>query len=443
MEAILDALEWLGIDFDEIPNIKSQNPNKFQISNSKYQNLFFQSDRLEVYKKYALELVAGGAAYVCTCTEERLTEVRAAQTKAGLPPKYDGHCRDMGLDYSPEKSVIRLKTPDTGQTSFHDLIRGQVSFENALIDDQVLLKSDGYPTYHLANVVDDHEMAITHVLRAEEWLSSTPKHILLYMAFGWPAPEFAHLPMILGSDKSKLSKRHGAVAASEYQRQGYLPEAMINFLSLLGWHPGNDQEFFSRAELIKEFSLDRVQKSAAVFDQQKLDWLNSHYLRGRSNSDLAGLIKKHYQKQEPGVNDYLDHLLPLQRDVLFRVIKERLNKLGDFSAAIQYFRELPDYAPPLLIFRDTPAATIKARLTAVSELLGKMDDDQYQPEFVNDKIMALITEHGWKVGEVLHPLRVSLTGLKDSAGPFEVASILGRPECQRRINIGLDKLAKI
>ncbi|MEK9166035.1 MAG: glutamate--tRNA ligase, partial [Patescibacteria group bacterium] len=282
-EAIIDSLEWLKLDWD-------QNP--------KFSNLIFQSQRLAIYQKYAEELVKKGCAYVCTCSEERLKELRERQIAAKQPPKYDGCCRGkiQNSKFKIQNYVIRLKVPHEGQTEFFDIIRGKVKFENNLIDDQVLLKSDGYPTYHLANVVDDHLMGVTHVLRAEEWLSSTPKHLLLYKFFGWKPPRFAHLPMILGKDRSKLSKRHRAVSLLEYKKQGYLQEAIFNYLILLGWRPQTDQEIFSRLEIIKQFSLERVQKSPAIFDQEKLDWLNGWYIRQMSASELLDRLIEYGQK---------------------------------------------------------------------------------------------------------------------------------------------------
>ncbi|MHB8086205.1 MAG: glutamate--tRNA ligase, partial [Dehalococcoidia bacterium] len=240
-EIIMDSLKWLGMDWDEGP--------------------FFQSQRLEMYKKYAEKLVAEGKAYYCFCSSERLDAMRKDQAARRLPPGYDRRCRCLSSEQiEAEKGggtvpVVRFKSPLEGQTPINDLIRGEVIFENSLLDDFVLLKSDGYPTYHLANIVDDHHMNISHVLRAEEWLSSTPRHVLLYSAFGWKPPQFAHLPMILGPDKSKLSKRHGATAINEYQNEGYLPETMINFLALLGWSLDDKTEIMNREEIITNFSI--------------------------------------------------------------------------------------------------------------------------------------------------------------------------------------------
>ncbi|GAF92119.1 unnamed protein product, partial [marine sediment metagenome] len=269
----LDGLRWLGLDWDEGPE-----------RGGKYAP-YFQSQRLELYREAARRLVSQGDAYYCFCSPQRLEEMRAEQVRRKQPPGYDRHCRDLSAEERAQKEVegitpvVRFKTPLGGKTEFNDLIWGEVAFENSTIDDLVLLKSDGYPTYHLANVVDDHLMEISHVLRAEEWLSSTPRHVLLYQALSYEPPQFAHLPMLLGADRAKLSKRHGAVSVTEYYEQGYLPEAMVNFLALLGWSLDDKTEILSRQQLINNFSLGRISRTAAIFNQDKLNWMNGVYIR--------------------------------------------------------------------------------------------------------------------------------------------------------------------
>jgi len=260
VEAILDGLRWLGLDWDEGPEVGGNyGPS-------------FQSQRLKFYQEAAQRLVSQGNAYYCYCSPERLEEMRAEQVRHKQPPGYDRRCRNLSQEERAQKEaegvtpVVRFKTPLSGQTRFNDLIWGEVVFEHNTIDDFVLLKSDGYPTYHLANVVDDHLMEITHVLRAEEWLSSTPRHLLMYQALGFEPPQFAHLPMILGADRGKLSKRHGVVSITEYHEQGYLPETMVNFLALLGWSLDDKTEILSRKELIANFSLERVSRTGAIFN---------------------------------------------------------------------------------------------------------------------------------------------------------------------------------
>lgn len=272
VENLLETLEWSGLSDDEGP----ENNGDF--------GPYYQSQRLNIYHEYIEKLISNNFAYPCFCSEERLAKIREEQIGKKLTPKYDGHCRHISGDElikrrKSEDHVIRLKIPPEGITKVSDIIRGEVQFQNEMIDDQVLLKSDGFPTYHLANVVDDHLMGITHVIRGEEWLISTPKHIILYDYFGWPIPQFAHLPLLLNPDRSKLSKRQGDVAVEDYRKKGYLPEALLNFVALLGWNRGDDEEIFSLEELIADFSLERVNKSGAVFNIEKLNWMNGIYIR--------------------------------------------------------------------------------------------------------------------------------------------------------------------
>lgn len=281
VEAILNGLRWLGLDWDEGPEVGGE------------YGPYFQSQRLELYREAAERLVSQDNAYYCYCSPQRLEEMRAEQIRRKQPPGYDRRCRYLGAEERRQREaegitpVVRFKTPLEGQTKFNDLIWGEVVFDNSTIDDFVLLKSDGYPTYHLANVVDDHLMEISHVLRAEEWLASTPRHLLLYQALGFAPPQFAHLPMILGADRTKLSKRHGAVSITDYYEQGYLPEAMVNFLALLGWSLDDKTEILSRQELINNFSLERVSRTAAIFNQDKLNWMNGVYIRSLSLEDFT------------------------------------------------------------------------------------------------------------------------------------------------------------
>ena len=274
VEAIQDSLKWLGLEWDEGPGVGGDfGP-------------YFQSQRLGLYRQAAERLVAKGDAYYCYCSPQRLAGMRAEQVKRKQPPGYDRLCRCLSGEERAKREaegitpVIRFRVPLDGFTQFQDLIWGEVKFEHSVLDDMVLLKSDGYPTYHLANVVDDHLMEISHVLRAEEWISSTPRHILLYQALGCEPPQFAHLPMLLGRDRAKLSKRHGTVSVAEYREQGYLPEAMLNFLALLGWSLDDRTESLSRKELIDNFSLERVSRTAAIFNPDKMEWMNGVYIRG-------------------------------------------------------------------------------------------------------------------------------------------------------------------
>ena len=295
LDAIIDSLRWLGLDWDEGPEVDGP------------YGPYHQSQRLEHYRRAAEGLIAKDAAYRCYCSPERLQQVRAEQTRRKEPPRYDRCCRNLSEDERLAQAgvarltgvtpVVRFKTPLSGRTEFDDIVRGHVVFENETLDDFIIVKSDGFPTYHLANVVDDHLMEITHVLRAEEWLPSTPRHLLLYDALGYAAPQFVHLPMILGSDRAKLSKRHGAVSLLEYRRQGYLPEAMFNFLSLLGWSLDDRTEIISREEFIRYFSLERIVKNPAIFDVEKLTWMNGVYLRMKNDRDLAETIRDEVRQE--------------------------------------------------------------------------------------------------------------------------------------------------
>ena len=285
LDSILDALRWLGLDWDEGPE-----------KGGPY-GPYFQSERVDLYAKHAQQLVESGRAYKCYCPPERLAAMRdeMAERKESMR-SYDRHCRDLPpeeqarLESGGTVPVVRFKVPLEGRTTFHDLVRGDITFDNGELDDLVLLKSDGYPTYHLANVVDDHVMEISHVMRADEWLSSTPRHVLLYEAFGWQPPLFAHLPMILGPDKAKLSKRHGATAVTEFQEAGYLPPAMLNFMALLGWSLDDKTELFTAEELVRHFSIERIGTTAAVFSHDKLTWMNGVYIRGMGVEELADLL---------------------------------------------------------------------------------------------------------------------------------------------------------
>ncbi|OGY75951.1 MAG: glutamate--tRNA ligase [Candidatus Jacksonbacteria bacterium RIFOXYB2_FULL_44_15] len=437
IEAILDSLEWLELDFDDPASANSAITYR-----TNYPKIVFQSDRLEIYREYAHQLVADGYAYVCDCSSERLGKLRESQISAKLPPMYDGHCREFKNQKSNfNNCVIRLKIPRDGQTKFVDLIRGEVSFENQLIDDQVLLKSDGYPTYHLANVVDDHLMGVTHVIRAEEWLPSTPKHLILYQYFNWPSPSFAHLPMILGNDKSKLSKRHGAVAALDYRRQGYLPEVMFNYLSLLGWHPGGDQEIFNRGEVIDQFELNRVQKSPAIFDQNKLDWLNGVYLRNLAPHELWTKLVSYSEQFDADQAAWLKQFTGERAVMLVQLVQERLRKLSEFKELTNYLSNLPDYASEMLIFKKSDANSIKKALQTSVQIFDALPEPEFTAENVTAKLNAVIADESYQIGVLLHPLRVALTGLKNSPGPQETAAVLGKEESLRRINLALAKLA--
>lgn len=415
VERIIEALDWLGIKSDNRKNI------------------VIQSERLDVYRKYAFELLKSGHAYICVCSKEKLENDRKKQMEEKKPPRYEGHCRNLNIkleNLKNENYVIRMKMPLSGKIKFNDLIRNEVEFDFSLLDDQILLKSDGYPTYHLASVADDHEMGVTHVIRSDEWLASTPKHIILYQMFNWKTPFFAHLPMILAPDRAKLSKRHGATGIFEFKQLGYLPEALINFMALLGWHPKEDREILSFKEILKEFSIDRVQKGAAIFDVKKLNWLNSRYIKEKNSEELFEIIKEFY-----GDNIIGERYAALK---ILEIGKMRMDKLSDFKALKESF-ELSEYNKESLIWKNSSLETILANLKKTREILQALLINEFNQKKLESQIMPFADSAGR--GEVLWPLRMALSGKEKSPGPFEIMEVIGKEEALRRIDIAIEKLS--
>jgi glutamyl-tRNA synthetase len=431
VKAILEGLRWLGLDWDEGPEV-----------GGKY-GPYIQSERLELYKKAAERLVSQGDAYYCFCSPKRLEEMRAEQIKRKQPPGYDRHCRDLSQRERTKKEaegitpVVRFKTPLEGEARFNDLIRGEVVFDNTTIDDFVLLKSDGYPTYHLANVVDDHQMEISHVLRAEEWLSSTPRHLLLYQALGFAPPQFAHLPMILGADRSKLSKRHGAVSITEYREQGYLPEAMVNFLALLGWSLDDKTELLSREELVQNFSLERISRTAAIFNRDKLNWMNGVYIRNLTAEEFFEAVQPYLMTDiasgQTLISDeeYVRKILPL--------VQERARTLAEVTELTQFFfvDEL-DYEPALLVgekmSRESAVGALKVAQQRLSPLAA------FDAESLEGLLRPLAAELGLKTGQLFGMLRVVVTGRTAAPPLFQTMAVLGKERCLRRIEAALARL---
>lgn len=410
---------------------------------------YVQSARLAIYRDHVDRLLASGHAYKCYCSTERLEQVKQGQSAAKLPVMYDRHCRDRKPDDADAPHVVRLKVPVEGVTRFEDLIRGPVEFENALIDDQVLLKTDGFPTYHLANVVDDHLMAITNVIRGEEWLPSTPKHILLYAAFGWEAPKFAHLPLLLNPDRSKLSKRQGDVAAEDYLDKGYLPEAMVNFIALLGWNPTGDREIYAKDELAKEFAIEKINKAGAVFNREKLDWLNKEYLRALPVDRLAERAVPFFVKAEilrpegPGfvACDGFARFTRADLEKAVSLEQRRATTLADLPEATRYLFEAKAKADASMLpwKKSTPEAA-KERLRGLRGFLAGLDGEFDDTKTLEKATLAFVAEKGWTNAESLWPLRVALTGREASPSPFEVAWALGKERTLARIDDALTKL---
>ncbi len=423
IDEIMGALRWLGMDWDEGPDIGGP------------YGPYIQSQRLPIYKEKAEELIAKGVAYRCNCTPERLEEVREAQRLRGQPPMYDRHCRDLPPDaISPdEPHVIRLKVPLEGQTVVHDMLKGDVIFENALIDDQVLLKSDGFPTYHLAVVVDDHLMNITHVIRAAEWLPSTPKHVLLYQAFGWELPTYIHVPLVNGPDGKKLSKRHGAVAVSEFRYQGYLPEALFNFLALLGWAPGSgiEQEIFSREELIRLFDAAHINDAPAVFSYDKLDWMNGVYIRALSPQDLLQRLVPVWQEAGLVPNPVPRELLPTLEKIV-PLVQERIKTLRDVIDLTDcIFKDIETPPAEQLIGKKmTAQESLKALKIARARLAGLLSFDA---ETMEHAMRALCEELNLKPAQLFTILRVAGTGKSVTPPLFGTFEAIGREQVLQRL----------
>lgn len=431
VKTILNSLRWLGLDWDEGPEVEGE------------YGPYFQSQRLDKYHEVAQQLVSQGDAYYCYCSPQRLKEMRAEQTRLKQPPGYDRRCRELSR---PERSrkeaeditpVVRFKTPLEGQTRFNDLIWGDVVFENNTIDDFVMLKSDGYPTYHLANIVDDHLMEISHVIRAEEWLSSTPRHVLMYQALSFEPPNFAHLPMLLGSDRSKLSKRHGAVSITEYYQQGYLPQAMVNFLALLGWSLDDKTEVLSRQELIDNFSLGRVSRTAAIFNGDKLNWMNGVYIRSLTADEFFEAAEPYLMMDRAAgqavisAEEYVRNILPL--------VQERAKTLIEVTELTQFFfvEEL-DYAPDLLIGKKMSQESTTEALRTAQPRLEQLK--VFDTESLEALLRPLAVELGLKTGQLFGALRVAVTGRTAAPPLFQTMAVLGKERCLKRIEAALDKL---
>jgi glutamyl-tRNA synthetase len=415
-ERIVESLKWLGIKAD----------NESEI--------VYQSKRLDKYRKFAFQLVNEGKAYICSCTEEEIKAQREKDQKEGRPPRYSGKCREAGIkahEVAEGEYVVRMKMPKSGTIKVNDLIRGEVEFEAGLIDDQIILKSDGFPTYHLASVIDDHDMEVSHVIRAEEWLPSTPKHLVLYEMFGWTPPEFAHLSMILGPDKAKLSKRHGATSVLDYRELGYLPEAVVNFMALLGWNPKDEREIFSIEELAAEFKLENVNKAAAVFDLEKLNWINGQYLQ----SKVQSLKSKGEQTQflkEFGI----DQLSEGENSLVGRGGFKTLKEAADY---ILKLRELPYYKPELLVFKKSTKETSLKGLTEAHKKLAKIE--KWVEEQLQEELSKVVAEQELTNGDVFWPVRVSLSGDDKSPSPVELLVALGKVESIKRIERGIRELS--
>ncbi len=421
VDNLIKTLKWAGLEYDEGPDVGGEfGP-------------YLQSQRLDIYKKHAEELIAKDYAYYCFCSPERLKGLREEQEKQKLPQaKYDKHCLALSKD-EIEKNlksnlpfVIRLNVKPSQRIIFDDIIRGNVEFDSNNVDDQVLMKSDGYPTYHLANVVDDHLMQISHVIRGEEWLSSTPKHVLLYNAFGWERPKFAHLPLLLNPDKSKLSKRQGDVAVEDYRDKGYLKEALINFVALLGWNAGDDKEFYYLDELVNAFSLERVNKSGAVFDVVKLNSLNAEHLRKLPEEILLQHLKKEILNSPFSILNLSDNYLLK----IINAMKERVSFVKEFIIECQYFYTAPIEYEQKSVEKNWKPETpyqMKKLADAFSALENPTKED-YELTLIK-----IAEELNVGKGKLIHPLRLAVSGQSTGPGVFDILFILGKDEVVSRL----------
>ncbi len=432
VEAVLEALEWLDLDWDEGPRVGGPH------------SPYFQSQRLGLYREAAETLVDQGKAYRCYCTVDRLAQMRAEQQRQKVPPRYDCRCRHLtskeqhDLEAEGGPWVVRFRMPTSGTTTVHDLIRGEVAWQNELLDDFIILKSDGFPTYHLANAIDDHLMEISHVLRAEEWLPSVPRHLQLYQALGFTPPQYAHLPMILGPDRAKLSKRHGATSVLEYKEAGYLPEALRNFMLLLGWSLDDKTEVMPLETMVANFSLERVVRSGAIFDRDKLLWMNGVYLRQLSSQGLAQRMRPFLERDLP------NELLPVNQDYLLGVVplvQERIKLLSEAADLTSYFF-LPelDYDPANLVQDKMDRESTLAALQRAQAELSGAPAFEHQP--LEELLRGAAADLGLSPRQFFGTLRVAATGRTASPPLFQTLEVLGRKRVLHRIQSAIQRLSQ-
>lgn len=408
IEAIIEGMRWLGLDWDEGP--------------------YRQTDRLDIYKSYAEKLLKESKAYYCYCSPEELEERRRLALAQGRPPKYDGRCRDLKEPVAGRIPALRFKMPQSGVTIVDDLVRGKVTFDNEQLDDFIIMRSDGTPTYNFCVVVDDVDMRITHVIRGDDHLNNTPKQIQIYRALDYEIPQFAHLPMILGPDRTRLSKRHGATSVMAYKEMGYIPEALLNYLVRLGWSY-KDQEIFTVEELIEKFSLENVGKSAAVFNPEKLLWLNSYYINNSSPQRLYELVRPFLIKEGIIKEDTQIDIKWISRAIT--TLQERSRTLLELANSLRYYIlediEIEDEARKKFINEKTIEY-----LKRVKELLSTLD--VFESKSLEEAFKKFINDLGVKLSEVAQPLRVALTGKTVSPPIFDVLEVLGKEKAIRRLD---------
>lgn len=424
IEEIMYVLKWAGLEWDEGPDVGGD------------YGPYIQSERVDLYRKYAQQLVDSGHAYYCYCTSERLDEMRKQQQAEKKPTGYDRRCRCLSteeraqLESEGMSKVIRFAMPETGTTTFNDAVRGELSFDNALQDDFIILKADGFPTYHFASIVDDHLMEISHVIRSEEWISSTPKHVQLYNAMGWEAPVWVHPPLILGPDRTKLSKRHGSENFRSYIENGYLPEAIVNYLTLLGWSGSGDQDLYSIEELVEKFSIEGIINHAAIFDPTKLIWMNGVYIRQSSVERIINLIIPYLQRagfvsETPG-DEELEHLKRI-----VPLIQDRMKILSEAPELMDFF-----FTDDLVY--DEKGVNKWLHKEGSPELLKHVADkletlSDWSVEAIEQTVREAGAEQGAEGGKVIHPVRMAVTGRTVGPGLFEAIEVLGRERVLSRL----------
>ena len=415
-ENLIKILQMFGLAFDE--------------------EIVVQSERIAIYQESAKKLVSTANAYHCFCSSERLDTLRKTQTEAKLVPKYDGRCRDLSTEEvetklkAGEKSVIRFKLPQNQIVEMRDEVYGDIKVKTEDLDDFIIFKSDGFPTYHLANVIDDHDMNISHVFRGDEWLPSLPKHVLLYQAFGWQAPTFVHLPLLLNPDRSKLSKRQGDVAVEDFVKKGYLKEAILNYVALLGWNPKDEREFFTLEELVANFSLEHINKTGAIFDIQKLNWFNASYIRENKSPEI---LAQAFSFLPTDLSDEKKHKI-------FKLFSSRLDNLSQLAELAGFIWQLPDYDKTMLIFKKSDLEKTKTGLNISYNFLNDLAEDKWQEENLRQDLNDLLAKNDLTAGDVFWPIRVALSGQEKSPSPTEILEALGKEESLKRIQLAVDKL---
>jgi len=427
VDIIYSTLRETGLLWDEGPDI-----------GGKY-GPYIQSERRDMYKQYAKKLIEIGGAYYCFCDKERLDSVRAICEASKLPPKYDGYCKGLSADEVKAKIdagvpyVIRQKMPQSGTTSFDDVVFGTITVENTTLDDNILLKSDGMPTYNFANVIDDHQMNITHIIRGNEYLSSTPKYNLLYEAFGWEIPTYIHCSPVMRDHSHKLSKRDGDASYEDFIKKGYLKDAVINYIALLGWSPQGEREKFTLDELIEAFDVKGISKSPAIFDEAKLAWLNGEYIRDLTPEAFHEMAKAYYKGVVTSPN--------IDTTKISELLQKRCEKLSDIPEQVDFFDKLPDYELDLFVHKKmkTDAVVSKESLLQMLPVLNGITD--WTQEIIHNELMALVEKLGVKNGQLLYPLRVALSGKAFTpGGGVELAAILNKDETLARIGYAIKKI---